>query len=66
LFNRVLKKYEKQLFRKPEYGATNISRSERRYMFYLYFDKPEKILTIQPQFLDEIIAAWDEARLKAT
>lgn len=64
LFDRSAEKYGKLLPRKPEYSALSMDRSERRYIFYLYFDKPEEIFVKQPQFLDELITAWDEARLR--
>jgi len=33
-------------------------------MFYLYFDDPKDIFTIQPRFLEDLIRAWDEARFR--
>lgn len=63
LFDKSIEKYGKLLPKKPEYGAISMNRSERRYMFYMYFDKPEQIFVVQPRFLDELITAWDEARL---
>ena len=64
IFEELADKYEKELPKRPEYCPVKLGRSERRYMFYLYFDDPKDIFTIQPRFLEDLIRAWDEARFR--
>jgi len=64
IFEEIVQKYSKILPRRPEYCPISMNRSERRYMFYLYVNKSEDIFTLQPKFLNELITAWDGARLR--
>jgi small conductance mechanosensitive channel len=64
IFDDVISKYSGVLPKKPEYTALSMDRSEKKYIFYMYFNDPEDIFVIQPKFLDEIMTAWDDARLK--
>jgi len=64
IFDDIIEKYSGILPRKPEYTALSMDRSEKTYIFYMYFNDPEEIFTIQPRFLDDIMAAWDDARLR--
>jgi len=64
IFDELIEKYGKRLPKKPEYCPTKLGRSDRRYMFYLYFDDPRDIFTVQPKFLEDLIKAWDEARFR--
>jgi len=65
-FDKVIKRYEEKLPRKPEYGMTKLMRLERHYMFYLYFKNPKDIFTQQPTFLKEITKAWDKAKASSS
>ena len=62
LFEELSSKYAKILPKRPEYAVTTMGRVERKYAFYLYFDRAEDVFTIQPKFLDELIAGWEKAK----
>lgn len=65
ILDDVIKKYEEKLPRKPWYAMTRITSFARHYMFYLYVESPEDILTLPSVFVKDVTEVWEKAKTKA-
>ncbi len=64
IFDEVIGRYEKKLPKKPEYVQMSIGGFQRNYLFSLFVKKPQDVFKLHPEFVEEIMKAWDKARAK--
>lgn len=64
MFDEVIERFEKKVPRKPEYAELSITAFQRSYLFYLYVKKPRDVFKLQPEFVGDVMKAWDQARGK--
>jgi len=63
-FDEVIERYIEKLPRKPEYTMLSIGAFARNYVFYLYVKQPQDIFKVHPEFVKEVVKAWDSAKGK--
>lgn len=64
IFDGVIERFEKKLPKKPEYVQLSIGGFQRNYLFSLFVKKPQEVFKLHPEFVEEIMKAWDKARIK--
>lgn len=64
IFDEVIGRYQKKLPKKPEYVQLSITAFQRSYLFSLYVKKPQDVFELHPEFVEDIMTAWDKTRIK--
>jgi small-conductance mechanosensitive channel len=61
-FNAVFNKHRAEVPKTPTYMLKESGAFERKYMIYLYVNKPEDIFKLRPQISEEIFQIWDQKK----
>lgn len=62
ILDSLAERYAKALPRKPSYEMTKLTKSDRNYLFYIYFEDHEDLFKFQPKIIREIAEAVEKAK----